>query len=101
MGMEYTNNNYEIIRSIRKGTAWTSISCKYKMPDSDYIYGSITLEEVRMICECLEKGMDVPQIYEAVFNNKYINTSECDKYNSIMNIKNRKSYKSISNNYKF
>ena len=101
MGMEYTNNNYEIIRSIRKGTAWTSISCKYKMPNNDYIYGSITLDEARMICECLEKGMDVPQIYETVFNKKYINISECDKYNSIMNIKKRRSYKSISNNYKF
>lgn len=101
LGMEYTNTNYEIIRSIRKGTAWKSISCKYNMPNSDYIFGSITSKEAHKICECLEKGMDIPEIYETVFNKKYISRIECDKYNSIMNIKNRRSYKSISDNYKF
>lgn len=45
--MEFNSNDYEIIRSIRKGTAWTSISSKYKMPDNSYIYGSVTLEEIK------------------------------------------------------
>lgn len=43
--------------------------------------------------------MKVSQIYETVFNKKYTNASECDKYITIMNIKKHKSYKSISNKY--
>lgn len=101
MGMERTMNNYEIIRSIRKGYAWKSISKDYNVGYTPYTRDSISDDDARKVCECFEKGMSIPETYEYVFNKKYINRAECDKYNTLSNILRKKSFKHISQNYKF
>ena len=101
MGMEYTMNNYEIIRSIRKGYAWKSISKDYNVGYTAYRYDSISDEQARKICECLVKGMSVSEIYETVFMKPYEGRSKCDKYNIIQNIRNRRSFGHITKDYEY
>lgn len=101
MKMERTMNNYEIIRSIRKGYAWKSISKDYKINQTDYPIDSIPEFTVREICKCFEDGMKIPETYEKVFKKKYTNSKDCDKYNTLKNIASHRSYKYISENYNF
>lgn len=101
MNMEKTLNNYEIIRSIRKGYAWKSISKDYDVGYTTYRKDSISDDDARKVCECFEKGMTIPETYQYVFGKKYVNHKECDKYNTICNIRKRRSFVHISKDYKF
>lgn len=101
IGMERTQNNYEIIRSIRKGYAWKSISKDYNIEYTNHIHGSISKEDVIKVCECFEQGMSIKETYENVFGMPFISIKECDKYNTLRNIHSRRSYTDISSNYNF
>jgi len=104
LNMEPSMNNYEIIRSIRKGYAWKSISCKYDIKQSSYRFRKISKEDVEMACMCFENGMTIPECYEAVYNEKFLGVQNplCkNKYITLMDIKSRKIFKDISSKYKF
>lgn len=102
IGMERTMNNYEIIRSIRKGYAWKSISKDYNVGYTDYIINSIPTEQVIKICECLSKGLDIRQTHDYVFGpSNIINTIDLPYYSTISSIRRRRSYKEISKDYIF
>lgn len=101
MNMERSMNNYEIIRSIRKGYAWKSISKDYNVGYTDHIRGSISDDEVRAICKCFEDGLSIADTYECIYNKPFLGTDKCDKYNTIRNIRSKKSYRDISKDYNF
>lgn len=101
IGMEDTLNNYEIIRSIRKGYAWKSISKDYDVGYTEHAFNSISDEEVHKICQCYQNGMSIKETYEFVYHKSYDRISECDKYNILANIRRRFSHKDISANYVF
>lgn len=96
-----TLNNYEIIRSIRKGYAWKSISSKYDIKPSSYIYRSISFDNVHKICKCFEIGLSISETYEKVFNEKWTGIKNCPVYSTLVNIKYHKSFKNISDQYNF
>ena len=101
MGMEDTMNNYEIIRSIRKGYAWRSISQFYDVGHTDYIFDSIPDDEVHKICQCFEMGMSIKEAYRTIYGKDYGTVDECDKYNILRNIHSKHSHKSICSQYNF
>lgn len=99
---EETQNNYEIIRSIRKGYAWKSISSEYNIPQSKYSFRSISEDQIRHICENFEKGMSIPECYEDIYQTKFPGVNNCrNEYTRLMHIKNRVIFTDISSEYNF
>ena len=102
LGLEENSNNYEIIRSIRKGYAWRSISSDYNIPQSSYSYRSISKDDVEQICKNFESGMSIPECYETIYHTKFPGVDKCrNEYTRLMHIKNHKIFTDISKKYNF
>ena len=104
IGMADTTNNYEIIRSIRKGYAWKSISSKYNIKESNYRFRTISKDSVEMACKCFEDGLSISEAYEIVYNEPFYAVKDkrnTNKYVTLMDIKNRKIFTDISSAYVF
>lgn len=104
INMEDNTSNYEIIRSIRKGYAWNSISCKYNIPQSSYRFRNISKDNVELACKCFEAGMSIPECYKVIYKKELVSSQDpsCrNNYITLMDIKNKNIFKDISNNYNF
>lgn len=101
MGMEPTMNNYEIIRSIRKGYAWKSISKYYNVGYTSHHIRSIPDEEIDAMCQCFEKGMNIIETYEYAYKQPFPGRNLCDKYNIMNNVYKKLTHKKISSKYNF
>lgn len=102
MGMEPTMNNYEIIRSIRKGYAWKRISSKYNIQQSSYHYRSISKDIIHRICKNFENGMSIPECYEDIYKKPFPGIDNCkNEYIRLMDIKCHNTFKEISSQYNF
>lgn len=94
---DITNTTYNIVACIKNRYSWKDVSKDYKFPMKEKNYRkdrSINEEQVKQICELLEKGIKMKDILDAV-NLNY------NQRHFIYSIKNHECYTDISKNYKF
>lgn len=103
MGIEYTQTNYEIIRSIRTRKAWNCVSNKYNFNSEKLRAPGLTDEDIHLACKCFEQGMYPGEAFEVVYGHKcnYKDQSDYNRYSRLATLKNKKSYANISNQYNF
>ena len=95
------SNYYDIISNIKRGIAWKHISCQYNFDDSIYKWSNHSISEIKTICELLEQGKSIPEIYNLTHTDKYV-YKNCKKfYEFVRLIKNRKQFIEISKDYNF
>lgn len=102
MNMDLTNNNFDLIGNIKRGIAWKSISKNYNFPVITPEYYAMNYDQIRFVCESLEHGDNVKDIYKALYEKEYPG-SRGDRvfYESFNRIKNRKIFTDISKDYNF
>lgn len=89
--------SYNTISNIKCGHTWTDISEKYTFPDKPTVSSrerKVSEEQVRAVCELLEKNVPVPEICKAV-------GIPVSKRYFVHGIKKHESYTDISKDYNF
>lgn len=102
IGLDPENgNNYDLIGNIKRGITYKDISKNYIFTRNTRL-SKHSEEEVRKICECLEKGLTVDKAYTIITGEPYINSIQHREfYEFFRKIKARELCKEISNEYDF
>lgn len=102
LGFDSTNrNNYDLIGNIKRRITYTDISNAYTFPKT-CISTKYTEEQIRTICNCIEKNIPLPRIHKLIFGQEYTNSKINKKfYEDYLMIKNRRLYTEISCEYNF
>jgi len=88
---------YNAVANIRNGITWKKVSKEYNIPEVPTISGrqrKVSEEQVKTICELLEKKVPVPEILK-------ITGLPYTKRHFVYSIKKRECYSDISKDYNF
>lgn len=99
----YTDLMKWIICDIKRGNTWKSISSLYPISETNKNNQLFDNDQIRVICECLEKGMDYEYILRliGVDLDKENDTHRATLRGMISKIKLRKRFSNVSQNYNF
>ncbi len=94
------SNDFDLIGNIKRGIAWNHISKNYNFSKFEYNFSDYTNDEIRYICQLLSEDKNIPEIYEILFNKKYINSrTHKEFYEFVRRIKNGITFTNISKEF--
>lgn len=101
LGLEVSDNNLDLIGNIKRRITYTTISQNYDFSKYEYNFSNYTNDQIIQICEYIKQGLDYKEIAKILGRDITTRRQRKTFAEFIRRIRNKKSFKEITQNFEW